>query len=234
MKRNETHVYCLWVMLRFLFGVQTHLLVAWELKCSHISYDETSASSDQDWCDLTFHIEARRVYTSHLINLIAFPSFLTITSFCASAIPPDDVASRLSTALTLMLTLTAFKLMVNEMVPKAAYLTAADAHILASFAFVGAVLFENWYVAFFYDGAGGEADSDEQRRMDHLLLGAIFAAFVAWNLFFGLGVGWQLYRRGSKTTRIQSVRKGSESVLLGDIPKDSIVTNYSRPSQLMA
>ena len=72
---------------RYLFGVQPHQLAAWELDCSHITYDESNEASTKYWCDLIFVVEAQRAFTSYALTLIAFPFFLTLCVFAQRPSP---------------------------------------------------------------------------------------------------------------------------------------------------
>lgn len=207
---------------RFLFGVQPHKLSEWQLSCGYITYKETSAKSNKYWADLVFTLYARRHYSSHTVNTIGFPFFLTLCVFAVSAISLEDSADRLSFILTLLLTLTAFRLMASDTIPKVPYLTAADIYILTNFLFVVLVMGESWMLAVAFP------DEDRQAEVDGIALQALFALYVAWNLSFVCAV-WHHLRR-SRCVGYGIAETSDAQVHIGEIPNYS-TTSSERASQ---
>ena len=108
--------------------------------------------------------------------------------------------------------MTAFKLLVTEMVPKVAYVTLADGYIMACFLTVILTIGEIWYVATFFDES-----SEAQIRADRSLELWSFLFFVAWNLCFAVAILRHLARRGSETSRRLSIKQDAEAVHLGPL-----------------
>ena len=57
-------------------------------------------------------------------------------------VPVDDVGTRLSVSLSLVLTAAAYKIVANDMVPKLAYLTVLDKYVMSCSFFIVIMVFE--------------------------------------------------------------------------------------------
>ena len=119
----------------------------WDL-CNHVrmrSYHTRSFESGQGIIKpcLNISLLAMRRPEYYLWN-IEVPMFvLTSLTGLTWAVPPTDVADRLSVSLTLVLTAVAYKLTVAANIPQVAYLTLLDKFVSLCFIFMVTVAVEN-------------------------------------------------------------------------------------------
>mmetsp|Transcript_25434 Transcript_25434/g.79252 ORF Transcript_25434/g.79252 Transcript_25434/m.79252 type:complete len:373 (+) Transcript_25434:79-1197(+) len=92
---------------------------------------------------------ARRQAMPALVNVFSIQGVLTSMVFMTFQIPKQDLADRLSVAMTLVLASVAFKLTVATEIPKVPYITWLDKYLLASFAFLVAMCFEHFVAAYY-------------------------------------------------------------------------------------
>lgn len=93
--------------------------------------------------EMTLEVIVKRHYTVHLWRVVAVMAFFALTSIGAFCLDQDDdAADRMAHVLTLMLTATAYSLVVANALPTLGYLTLLDQYILFIFAFLGTVMAE--------------------------------------------------------------------------------------------
>lgn len=213
---------------RFCFGAKSHSISEWEFSCDHITYAETAADSNIPWCDLVFVMKATRLHKSYTVNYILLPFFLTGCVFATSSIAPDDNHDRMSVTLTLLLTLTAMKLSLNDAVPKTPYLTVGDIYTLSNFVILLLVFTENWMVSFFLPRG-----SEQQIHVDNIALLVLFVLYILWNFFF-FAVVWTHIRKRKHTPK--DVMKGRKYMMATDLDKklDSLETSMKDTKDIQA
>merc|ERR1712113_1078982 len=88
---------------------------------------------------LTFEMKAMRHFGHYVWNIIT-PAFGVATlAFTSFALNPDDCGDRISVALTVLLTLVAFKHSVAGELPKSSYLTLIDKYLISTMVVVSGI-----------------------------------------------------------------------------------------------
>ncbi len=132
--------------------VSRFLLPEWEMKPPKwevVDSDPKEDSAGKVYSELMVKLQARRLYGSYIWNVGLVVGMIVSLCFLTFCIPVMEVASRLSTTLTLLLTAVAFKFVVGESLPKIAYLTLLDKYMLVAFTFLYAIAIENGLVTLF-------------------------------------------------------------------------------------
>ena len=115
---------------------------------------------------LTVAAVAQRYYSVHMhrvVSVMALFSLGSIVAFCGD--PDVNALERIGVVFTLMLTATAYSLVIASGLPTLGYLTFLDKYILATFAFIALVGAEitviDWVAARHSSSAGGVLYSAE-------------------------------------------------------------------------
>lgn len=160
------------------------------------------------------HEGKHRLHTAHLrvtlrisrrwfkyaMNIVFIVVLLTFFGFSSYSIPLSNYADRASVTLTILLTMVAFMLVINDMIPTVPYLTWLDKYMLYSFSIVTAVGVEQTFSAALSEYWSDDGDAAPYGRpritleewvfdIDDVLYGE---SIVQWSLF-GF---WVLYANG--------------------------------------
>ena len=102
--------------------------------------DPTKSGKDKKYpvIEITAHVTRKSRY--YLWNVCVPMCVFSLMSFSTFCLPQEDLSDRLVTVLTITLTITAFKLVVSEMLPTVNYATLLDQYILSSGAFVALLM----------------------------------------------------------------------------------------------
>lgn len=120
-------------------------------------------------------------YTAHYL----FPCFIIIMcAFPSYAIPPSDVADRLSVNVTMLLAVTIFGMYLADCMPKGGQITILDIYLNLAFIFVAAIIAENCCISL-YD-AMDETNTDDTAWWDIACYAPLALCWVVVNLFFFL------------------------------------------------
>jgi len=139
-------------------------------------------------CYSTVDIKVKVVRQSryYIIN-VAFIMFLICTFvLCSWAVHPGAIADRWGVDFSLLLTAVAFKLILNDMLPRLSYLTTLDIYVLAGFIFLTLAIFSHSFVPLCfhtkidYSALTLPASSVEE---EEVVLNADLVSFY----FFGIG-----------------------------------------------
>ena len=157
------------------------------------------------------------VHVSRVIVVMACISLATVTSFC----PDPDVTclDRIGLAVTLLLTATAYSLVIASQIPTLGYLTLLDRYILGTFAFIILVVIEIAVLGWTFDDVAKEAYT-------YFLYGDVGLWFVA-NLIFCLVIWWKI-THGERTKKNQLQREKSE--VLGSTVANPAYTSTDEPT----
>lgn len=141
-----------------------------------------------------------QVYVSRVIVVMATMSLAAVTSFCED--PNATCLERISLAVTLLLTATAYSIVISNKIPILGYLTLLDKYILGIFSFIIAVVLEIAALEWI------EAEVMTQRYVMYADLGLWLFA----NLYFTLMVAYKRrYHEGEKGSALQ--RESSQAKL---------------------
>ena len=83
-----------------------------------------------------------------LTNIVVIMFVLVLAAFSVVGVPYEDLSDRMSTTMTLMLTIVAFKFVISGYIPPTPYLTLLDKYILTAYILISTVMFENFVVAY--------------------------------------------------------------------------------------
>jgi len=143
------------------------------LKSSEITNENVKYECEPD--RYTIGIIVKRDYLNALWNIVFCSFVIQVLCFLAWGFPPTDLGERNKVVLTLMLTIVAFKYMVQDRLPAVPYTTLMDKYILACFAFLGTlgmlllVTKMNTDVKFSIDENGNRVDLDAKLSLWGLL-----------------------------------------------------------------
>lgn len=142
-------------------------------------------------------IRAERDPKFYFFNFYLVIYLIVLTNICLVSIDPIDAGDRNAVSLTLLLTLVAFKFVLNEGTPKVGYLTLMDKYVVTSFLFILIATFENIFVSplvmcAFSEGSDCDEDSlqelTEDAREKDILFQLIFAfIWSSVNVLVALG-----------------------------------------------
>jgi hypothetical protein len=129
---------------------------------------------------LQFEIFCCRNPGFYVINFGVVNFVIIILSLTTRAVDYTDFANRSQITLTLLLTLIAFKFVINSYVTQTNYLTYLDYYILSGLFILAAVILENYVISF-------EDNNVYTKRNEMIFYGSIFASWIFFHLFIFLG-----------------------------------------------
>ena len=111
-------------------------------------------------------LKCERIWTSYFWRIFALSSLISLTLLALFLIDRDDIASRLSHGVTILLTMMAFQFVVQSYLPNLGYLTMLDWYLLGMDGYVVLVMmagcishvFEAWDIVPDYFEDGDELD----------------------------------------------------------------------------
>jgi hypothetical protein len=103
--------------------------------------DYVDSAIHGDVIELEFGLE--RLPEFFVYNVGGFLFILSLAANATTAVDIDDIADRLSLAVTLMLAVIAFKFVVVSMIPPTAFITLLDKYILSSMGYIFLVLIKD-------------------------------------------------------------------------------------------
>jgi len=117
--------------------------------------------SEGELCDsdVTIDMHLTRDPTYYLWNIVVVVFMLVLAAFSVVGVPHNELADRMSITMTLLLTIVAFKFVMQSYVPPTPYLTLLDKYVLASFLIVGVVILENFLVSFGHEETVASGDA---------------------------------------------------------------------------
>lgn len=110
--------------------------------------------------NLLFHLDRRGDYYFNNILLMVF--LVNVMALCTFAIPLDDASGRLGLVSSCFLAVLAYRYIINEILPRKAYLTAADKYITFACMFLIVICLETVVATLWRSGI------DKARRYDDL------------------------------------------------------------------
>eukprot|EP00054_Salpingoeca_dolichothecata_P026878 m.194172 g.194172 ORF g.194172 m.194172 type:complete len:252 (+) comp25791_c0_seq3:377-1132(+) len=125
----------------FVFPHQVWEFLGLEMSASKT--DPADSSSNKEYCIIDITIKLRRRPTFYIYNVAIPMFFLTTMSACSWSIDREDIPSRLSVTLTLLLTAVAYKIVISSELPAVSYVTALDSYILTCTGFLALVVLQN-------------------------------------------------------------------------------------------
>lgn len=143
------------------------------------------------------------VHVSRVIIVMACISLATVTAFCPD--PEVHCVDRIALAVTLLLTATAYSLVISSRIPTLGYLTLLDRYILGTFAFIILIIIE-------IAAMGWTTAEPSKQLFSYMLYVDVGLWFVANTTFF-LVVWWKIVH-GERTKKNQVQRARSQSSLL--------------------
>eukprot|EP00004_Rigifila_ramosa_P003941 TRINITY_DN1428_c0_g1_i8.p1 TRINITY_DN1428_c0_g1~~TRINITY_DN1428_c0_g1_i8.p1 ORF type:complete len:245 (+),score=41.47 TRINITY_DN1428_c0_g1_i8:509-1243(+) len=139
--------------------------------------------------------------SGYYISNMYFPLFLVVwLAFAAFAIPPTDLADRLTVVLTLLLTAVAFKYIVAQSLPMISYLTMVDTYIVWSLLVLSVVALESVAVSRKFT----LSQADEADKFDEHWCYALIAVWAAVHLY-QLVIAFFYMRQMTHRTRHQQM-----------------------------
>lgn len=120
--------------------------------------DVSSFITDKD--DLLVSCFVTRNPEFYLYNVVGTSFLIVLCSFTVTAFDVDDFASRMATLITLLLTIIAFKFVINSWVPQLPYLTLLDKYGIISIFSLMIVIAECFIITYFDDSEGSVTDFD--------------------------------------------------------------------------
>jgi len=123
------------------FGLLARIPDKWSSFLPILGYSKSEAYDNKTHCQFDMPIERKSSF--YLVNVV-FPlmvvSGLGLTAF---SIELEDLPSRLSVILTLLLSAVAFKYVINQYIPNISYMTVLDAYIMLSYGLFFVAAFES-------------------------------------------------------------------------------------------
>ncbi|KXJ07016.1 Gamma-aminobutyric acid receptor subunit beta [Exaiptasia diaphana] len=95
-----------------------------------------------NWSRLSAHFQFQRRSGYFFIHIYGPCALIVIISWISFCIPPESTAARIALGITSVLTITTILNMLNNSMPKVAYVKAIDWYLIGCFLFVFGVLFE--------------------------------------------------------------------------------------------
>lgn len=139
---------------------------------------------------LTIQAIVQRYYSVHMYRVVSVMALFSLASIAAFVADPDvNAVERLGLTFTLMLTATAYSLVIAAGLPKLGYLTFLDKYILATFAFIaltGAEITVLDWVAARHLSNAAQPLYDVEDALE-------YAAYVSLGLWFVTHIGLLLY-----------------------------------------
>lgn len=139
-RKNASHV---------LVGAPDH----WNLLSSRVvqvfERQPHTSHVSKDYIQIVVKAERKPTYYGLRYCIVLF--FIVLTNVVVFGIPATEVSDRNSISITLLLTLVAFKFVLQQDVPEVSYMTYMDYYVLVSFFFVVLAIFENLFISFVTD-----------------------------------------------------------------------------------
>lgn len=92
--------------------------------------------------EVTLKVVVQRYYAVMLYRIVAVMAAFSLATLYAFVIPTEDIGDRLAHAVTLMLTATAYSIVVSDSLPKLGYLTWLEKYILETLLFMFVIITE--------------------------------------------------------------------------------------------
>ena len=150
-------------------------------------------------------IPIERIPEYYVKNVMAVMCAITVLSFSAFGIVSDDLASRLSVVLTLLLTAVAFKIVIADSLPKVGYSTVMDVYVNALFVFMVLVAIQNCFATAIIRGT---SFSFHDNTIDAVSFLTFFVAFALFHVYFL----WKVKQAtNKKKEELGGVKRASEA-----------------------
>lgn len=117
-------------------------------------------------------LRIERLASYYMYNIGVFAFFISLSALSVAGLNPEDFSDRQNTALTLMLTIVAFKFILAQQLPPVSYLTLLDMYIMICFLVIIVVLLENVVLVMLI----GYSDGDVLSRID-MIFNVLLASF---------------------------------------------------------
>lgn len=139
-------------------------------------------------------IKIAREHRFYVVNVGVIMLLICSFILCAWAVHPGDVGARWSVDFSLILTAVAFKLILNDMLPKLSYLTTLDYYVFAGFFFLALATVCHSLLPLFFHGKTAYSPltlpplsvDDEQDLIDADMISfwVFLAVWVVWNVSY--------------------------------------------------
>eukprot|EP00931_Biecheleriopsis_adriatica_P002902 TRINITY_DN10407_c0_g1_i1.p1 TRINITY_DN10407_c0_g1~~TRINITY_DN10407_c0_g1_i1.p1 ORF type:complete len:438 (-),score=71.78 TRINITY_DN10407_c0_g1_i1:56-1369(-) len=132
----------------------------------------------------------------YIINVALIMFLICSFVLCAWAVHPGAIADRWSVDFSLLLTAVAFKLIINDMLPRLSYLTTLDIYVLFGFLFIALATFSHSTLPLYFHGKMDYSAltlpplsvEGEQEVIDADLISfyAFAGGWLLWNIMFSI------------------------------------------------
>jgi len=153
------------------------VLDEWDLTTARIEFmsDQSGRKKGRTYPNIVIRLKCERKWKTYLYNMILLLFALTGLSLTAFFLSFDDLGDRLGLLITLLLTIVAFSIVIQDKLPTVTYLTFMDRYILASYVFIIVIVIESIAMTKL------ESDEERQAKWDHFL----FYFFLGlWGIIF--------------------------------------------------
>jgi len=189
---------------------------------------------------LTVRVKVTRQARYYIINVAMIMFLICSFVLCAWAVHPGAIPDRWGVDFNLILTAVAFKLILNDMLPRLNYLTTLDVYVLGGFIFLAAATFAHSIIPLIFHTKidysaltlPPETAEEEEEVIDaDLILFYVFAfGWLAWNVGY---IAYFFYSRHHEFSQFLATAKkeaaeidGADDELVG--AEKSIALNTSQ------
>jgi hypothetical protein len=154
---------------------------------------------DEEVSVVKMRINLQRKSFYYVLNVWFVVACIVSFVFCAWGLHPGDVGNRLSVDLTLVLTLVAFRLVLESMLPKTSYMTWLDIYVMGAFMFLTVVTVLHstfpftWFSKVEMSAITEPPYSFEGNREQDMVDGDILLLYVLAGVWTFFNVGFALY-----------------------------------------
>lgn len=142
---------------------------------------------------MVFHIERA---SGHYLRSVYFPIFCSLTmTFLLFGAEVDDVQTKTGTGVTLLLTIIALRFVIDGMLPKVSYSTAAEQYLLFAFTATFVMTFLHTFLPRFCAMVYHPDElSERMNTHEKYLFGSSLIFYILWHLF-SASIGYCRYRK---------------------------------------
>eukprot|EP00441_Pelagodinium_beii_P018499 CAMPEP_0197668346 /NCGR_PEP_ID=MMETSP1338-20131121/69070_1 /TAXON_ID=43686 ORGANISM="Pelagodinium beii, Strain RCC1491" /NCGR_SAMPLE_ID=MMETSP1338 /ASSEMBLY_ACC=CAM_ASM_000754 /LENGTH=433 /DNA_ID=CAMNT_0043247753 /DNA_START=1 /DNA_END=1302 /DNA_ORIENTATION=+ len=169
---------------------------------------------NRNYSTVEIKVKVVRQASYYLLNVICIMCLICSFVLCAWAVHPGAIADRWGVDFNLILTAVAYKLIINDMLPRLSYVTTLDIYVLACFIFLSVSTASHSFVPLiFHDKFDYSAltlppdtvEGEEEVISADITSFYVFAfGWLAWNLFYGI------YFYTSRINNIKAFRDAAE------------------------
>lgn len=161
------------------FGLLARIPDKWSSFLPILGYSTSEAYDNKTHCQFDMPIERKSSF--YLVNVVFPLMVVTGLGLTAFSIELDDLSSRLSVILTLLLSAVAFKYVINQYIPNISYITVLDAYIMLSYGLFFVAAFES---AMMRSPLVDVAETDMTLQIDYIVYVAYIILWLSTSLLF--------------------------------------------------